>query len=52
LRTLLDDATRAREMGVNGRRWAAGHLTWGTVGAQMISAYQEILRGNARSPVE
>lgn len=49
LRNLLDDALRAHEMGVNGRRWAAEHLTWKTVGAQMISAYQEILRSDGEN---
>jgi hypothetical protein len=31
-------------MGVNGRAWAAEHLPWGVVAAQMAHAYEETVR--------
>jgi glycosyltransferase involved in cell wall biosynthesis len=49
LRIVLDDPVRGRQMGSNGRRWAAAHLPWKVVAAQMASAYEEIVRDhNAR----
>jgi glycosyltransferase involved in cell wall biosynthesis len=44
LRSLLDDPARARQMGRNGRKWVAEHLSWNVVGAQMIRVYEEIVR--------
>jgi glycosyltransferase involved in cell wall biosynthesis len=44
LRRLLDDPALARQMGDNGRRWVAENLSWEAVGAQMIQAYEEIVR--------
>ena len=44
LRTLLNDPARGRQMGRNGRKWVAEHLPWKVVGAQMVSAYEEIVR--------
>ena len=52
LRTLLDDPTRAQQMGRNGRKWVAEHLSWNVVGTQMIRVYEEIVRDHraGRSP--
>jgi glycosyltransferase involved in cell wall biosynthesis len=44
LRNILDDPVRGRHMGVNGRAWAAEHLPWGVVAAQMAHAYEETVR--------
>ena len=55
LRNILDDPARGRQMGRNGRNWVAEHLPWRVVGAQMVSAYEEIVRDCSRSrtsPVE
>ncbi len=49
LRKVLDDRVRARQMGDNGRRWAAEHLAWDIVGAQMVRVYEEVVRDHARS---
>ncbi len=42
LHTMLADPVRGREMGANGRRWAAEHLPWSVVAAQMARAYEDI----------
>jgi len=52
LRTLLEDPARARRMGTNGRRWAAEHLPWEIVAAQMVKAYEELVdSGGGRLPL-
>jgi glycosyltransferase involved in cell wall biosynthesis len=55
LRNILDDPARGRQMGRNGRNWVAEHLPWEVVGAQMVSAYEEIVRDRGQrrtSPAE
>jgi glycosyltransferase involved in cell wall biosynthesis len=44
LRKVLEDPAKGREMGSNGRRWAAEHLPWGVVAAQMAHAYEDMVR--------
>jgi glycosyltransferase involved in cell wall biosynthesis len=49
LRNILDDPTQARQMGTNGRRWVVENLPWDIVGAQMVRAYEEIVRDHQAS---
>jgi glycosyltransferase involved in cell wall biosynthesis len=44
LRKVLEDPAKGREMGSNGRRWAAEHLPWSVVAAQMAHAYEDMVR--------
>jgi len=44
LRKVLEDPARSRAMGNNGRRWAAEHLPWSVVAAQMAHAYEDMVR--------
>jgi glycosyltransferase involved in cell wall biosynthesis len=46
LRSVLGDPARGRQMGSNGRRWAAQHLPWEVVAAQMTRAYEDTVRGH------
>jgi glycosyltransferase involved in cell wall biosynthesis len=48
MRQLLDDPSRSRRMGSNGRAWVAEHLPWNVVGEHMIRVYEEIVRDRAR----
>jgi glycosyltransferase involved in cell wall biosynthesis len=47
LRNLLDNRTRARQMGTNGRRWVEENLPWDVVGAQMVHVYEDLVKRTA-----
>jgi glycosyltransferase involved in cell wall biosynthesis len=42
-RNLIDHPELGRKMGACGKRWAAEHLPWSTVGRQMAEAYGQIV---------
>jgi glycosyltransferase involved in cell wall biosynthesis len=44
LLSILDDPKWGKQMGSNGRRWVAENLAWDIVGAQMVRAYEELLK--------
>jgi glycosyltransferase involved in cell wall biosynthesis len=43
LRSVLADPVRGKQMGCNGRHWAAENLLWGAVAGQMADAYRQML---------
>jgi glycosyltransferase involved in cell wall biosynthesis len=53
LRNLLDNRTRARQMGTNGRRWVEENLPWDIVGAEMVHVYEDLVKrpaGEVQTP--
>jgi glycosyltransferase involved in cell wall biosynthesis len=47
LRSVLADPARGKQMGNNGRQWAAEHLLWSAVAAQMADAYKDMMQVTA-----
>jgi glycosyltransferase involved in cell wall biosynthesis len=47
LRSVLADPAWGRQMGNNGRQWAAEHLLWSAVAAQMADAYKDTMQVTA-----
>jgi glycosyltransferase involved in cell wall biosynthesis len=47
IRIVLADPVKGKQMGCNGRRWAAEHLLWETVAGQMADAYKEMMKVTA-----
>jgi glycosyltransferase involved in cell wall biosynthesis len=47
LRSVLTDPVKGKQMGCNGRHWAAEHLLWSAVAGQMADAYKAMLKVTA-----
>ena len=47
LLSVLTDPVKGKQMGCNGRHWAAEHLLWSAVAGQMADAYKAMLKVTA-----